>query len=493
VSQSTRTLLTLVVLLAAGVGVGLYAWKAVYEGDEKEEKKKDVDEHLFPLAEKGSDGGTPSVEFVKLKITSGTETTTLENDKSGWKVVSPVQAAADHITVEGITSALKTSKFKYVADEAPDDAALEKYGLKKPTFVIEAEALVGEAKERRSVKLVAGAENTFNGSIFMLRNDEKKVWGAEGGVKWSFQRTTLELRDKELVALDEPKVSAIDVKTKNHQYSLTRDADKNWVLRPAQPKKGEESFLADASAINGAIAGLKGERAAAFPEPETKTGLDAPFEDLTFTTETGTVRVKLSKVGGSDGGPEKIYEQRDDARGTVVGEVNANVLSHFDRNPYDLRDKSVLVFKKEAVAKVTFHPREGPDIVVEKDPPQPGAAAGETWRVTAPKAGAAKQFKIAAILWALGSIKGDTVDEHPKDLKKYGLDKPVTVSVATAEGKELGRLSVGADVADKPGQKYLKGTHEAVVGADATRLADLPANVDDVLEPPHMLVPDAGH
>lgn len=492
-SQSARTLLVLVVLLAAGLGVGLYAWKGVYEGDEKQTEVKNVEERLFsPLkaGEKLPDGGLPHFEFVKLKLVTGGQTTVLERESgaAAWKMTAPVAAGVDRIAVDGVTSQLQTSKFKYVADENPDDAALEKYGLKEPAFVVEAEALVGDAKERRTVTLRGGAENSFNGSIFMRRNDEKKVWGAEGGVKWSFQKTPLELREKEVISLEEQKVSRITVKTKNNDYTLERDADRSWVVEQAKPFKGEEKrFLADQNGISSSINGLKSERAISFP---TEPPAVEPFQELAFELEDAGVRVKLWKLDGADAGPERTVAWREDARGALLAEVSPNALSFFDRHPWDLRDRSLLQLKKDAVAKVTFRLADGTELVVEKEVADGGTA--ETWRATGPVKGAAKQFKIAALLWTLGSLKAsDVLEEKPKDLKKYGFDR--WVSLADASGRELARLQVGADVRDRPGFKYLKGSRDQIVAGDAQRLADLPSKVEDLLEtPPPGAATDAG-
>ena len=491
-TQAARTLLVLVVLLAAGIGVGLYAWKGVYEGDEKQTEVKNVEERLFsPLkaGEKLADGGLPRFEFVKLKLTAGGQTTVLEREsrEAAWKMTAPVAAGVDRIAVDGVTSQLQTSKFKYVADENPDDAALEKYGLKEPSFIVEAEALVGDARDRRSVTLRGGAENTFNGSIFMRRNDEKKVWGAEGGVKWSFQKTPLDLREKEVVSLDEQKVSRITVKTKNNDYTLERDADRNWMVEQAKPLKGEEKrFLADQNGISSSINGLKNERAIAFPAEQPAT---EPFEDLIFEQEDAGVRVKLWRLGGEDAGPpERTVAWREDKRGAVLAEVSPNALGFFDRHPWDLRDRSLLQFKKDAVAKVTFHLEGGTELVVEKELADGGSA--ETWRVTAPVKGAAKQFKIAALMWTLGSIKAsDVLEDKPKELKKFGFDR--WVSLADASGKELARLQLGAEVKDRPGFKYLKGSRDQIVAGDAQRLADMPAKIEDLLETPPVAA-DAG-
>jgi len=488
-SQSTRLIVVFLALFVVAGGVGLYAWKGVYEVEEKETKQKDVEERLFaPLkaGEKGPDGGSPQFEFVKLKLTTGGETTVLERQSAAdpWRITAPVEVGADKIAVESITSQLQTAKFKYVADEEPDDAALEKYGLKAPAFVVEAEALVGDSKERRSTVLYGGAENSFNGSIFMRRNDEKKVWGAEGGVKWSFQKTAFDLREKDVVQLDEQKINRITADTKNNRYVLERDADRQWVVKPEKPVKGEEpTFLADQGAISGMISGLKNERAVSFPK---ELPMGEPFEDVTFDLGDEKVRVKLWRLGGGDAGPEKAVLWREDKRGVVIAELQGTALSYFDRNPWDLRDRSVVQFKKEEVAKVTFHLANGTEIVVTKDVSDAGV--GETWRVTAPSEGPAKQFKLAALLWTVGSLKAtDVVEEKPKDLKKYAFDR--WIALADSGGKELGRLWVGADNTAKPGTTYVRGTRDQVVAADASRLADLPTKLEDVLDAP---VPTAG-
>ncbi len=131
-------------------------------------------------------------------------------------------------------------------------------------------------------------------------------------------------------------------------------------------------------------------------------------------------------------------------------------------------------------------------IVVTKDTSS-DAGTGEQWKVVAPTAGPAQQFKMAALLWTLGSIKYTKVtEEKPKDLKKYGLDAAARwVSVTGFDGKEISRLTIGKDVPGAAGQKYMLDSRGEVVEADATRLADLPNTVHDVLDLPRQLG-DAG-
>ncbi len=118
-------------------------------------------------------------------------------------------------------------------EETPDEASLQKYGLAPPQFVVTAEAMV--SGEPRTLKLEGGIENTFDGTVYLRRDGQPKVWSAEGGVRWTLQKSTFDFREKEVFGVDEAKVTKIEVKTKENQYTVERDANKAWqILKPIQ-------------------------------------------------------------------------------------------------------------------------------------------------------------------------------------------------------------------------------------------------------------------
>jgi hypothetical protein len=120
-------------------------------------------------------------------------------------------------------------------------------------------------------------------------------------------------------------------------------------------------------------------------------------------------------------------------------------------------------------------------VTVEKETLDAGPS--DSWRVVAPRTGKAKQYKIAAALWTLSAMKAtDVIEDQPKDVKKYGFDR--WISIRKSDNQELGRLSIGADIKDKPGQKYVRGTRNQVVAGDSSQLKDLPMSLDDLLEAP---------
>jgi len=498
--QTTRTLLMLVALAAIGGGVALYAYYGVHEKDRREDEKKDHDDRLFSparLGEKSKDGGIASVEFTALTITASGQVTALAHPAGeGWRIVNPVHASADKLVLDSILSQLQQAKFKSVIEEKPDAAALARYGLDKPTFTLEAQAEVGDNHEKRSVKLVGGIENTYDGTVFMQRDDQPTVYAAEGGARYAFQKSTFDLREKEVFPYTIDQLTKIEVKTANNHYRLEKDDKKEWQLR--EPTKEGADLLT----LTAMIAGLKNTHATAFPPDEADKhalrGLEPPQLLAKFElTDGGSLSYRAGKAP-PDAGDPSIYALIDGPDGPVLATLAKP--PEIDRNPGDLRDRTVLHFKKDQVAKIVFHAAatgDGgtkPDIVVERAA-RPDGGLEDSWNVTAPRAGKAKTFKISAMLWTLGSLKWEkSAEEKPKDWGKYGIDsRSRSVALFGADGKEITRFTWGKEVEGTP-LFYVRGTRDQALEANVERLTELPNDAVEVIEVPPAITPaaDAG-
>ncbi|MFZ5444333.1 MAG: DUF4340 domain-containing protein [Myxococcota bacterium] len=479
-NQGQKIVAQFVALLVVAGALGGYAYFGVYKKDQDKARQQEHDLRLFApqkLDEKQADGGSPPAEFTTLIVVAGEERTELERRGRDWWIVKPLEARADKLAIDGITSQLQSAKFKATLEESPDAATLAKYGLDRPRFSVEATATVNG--ETRAVKLVGGIENTFDGSVYVRRNDEKPVYLAEGGVRYTLSKSTFELRDKHPLALDEAKIQRIALQSVNNDYVLERAGDKAWnLVKPnAEP--------ADATVVSAMIAGVSQERAVRFP-PEADAralGFDKPFLAATITLSDGRF-VKLRVARQATDAGEQYFAIREDAEGSVLAELGVGA-TQFDRNPAELRDKAILRFRREAVTKLVFHdPAAGPDVVIEKESAD---ASAEAWRVTAPKQGKAKVFKVTGALWTLGSFKAlFSGEEKPKDWAKYGLDgKGRSITLFGEDGKELARLQIGKEVGpDKPNVFYVRGSRDQVFESDGSRFGELPFTLGAVLDEP---------
>jgi hypothetical protein len=489
-NQTRKVLLQLAAMVAVAGIIGGYAWFGIFKAEEAKKKKDDHDLRLFTpqkLDEKQSDGGSPPADWTHLVVTTTGLPVTLERVGQDWFVTSPVRARADKLVVDGILSQLQTAKFKQALDETPDAASLRTYELEPPHFVVAATAQVNG--ETRSVTITGGAENRFDGTVYVRRDTDPTVYTAEGGVRFMLAKSEYDLRDKAVLALDEAAIRTLEVKSVNNRFTLEREgASKQWNLT------APEKEPADAPTIASMITGAAGEKAQAFfPDTEQmrrELGLEAPLIDVRAElTDGGTVRLRGAKTWrdggvGSHGEPgEILVVLREDAEGATLARVEAGV-TQFDRNPADLHDRTVVRFRRELVTKIVFHdPAAGPDVVVQRDGVD---ASAESWRVVAPRAGKAKVFKVTGALWTLGAFKAlSPGEEHPRDWGKYGLDAQAkSIALFGEDGKELARLTIGKQVIGTPSGYWVRGTRDQVLQSDGSRFGEVALTLSDVLDEP---------
>ena len=475
-NQTTKLLTQLAVFLLLAGAIGGYAYFGIFKKERDDARRKDHDLRLFApqkLDERQADGGSPPANFTRAVVTFNGETTELEREAGeGWRVVKPVRAKADALVVDALISQLQSAKFKDTLDEKPDAQTLKKYGLDTPRFTVTATAVVNG--EVRSVKLVGGLENTFDGSVFVQRDDEPAVYSAPGGVRYALSKSTYELRDKQPFALEQKQLQKLSVKSPNATYELTRDG-KNWNL-------GADS--ADPSAVAGMINAVSSARAVRFLDdtPENRATYVGKPEVTALASFDGgsTVRLTASRVV-SDGGAS-YYGLREADDGDVLAELGSDALS-LERPVSTLRDQRVLRFAPELVTRVIFHNTDGVEVIVEKESVD---ASNESWHVTAPRTGKAKVFKVSGALWTLGNFKAlGPGEEHPKDWAKYGIDaKARFIALYTDGDKELARFTIGKLVDGTPSAYWVRGARDQVLQSDGSRFTELPFDVADLLDEP---------
>ncbi len=479
-SPFARSGLTLLGVGAAAAGLGLYAYFGVMKPDQAKERHTQTEERLFNAPVESAQDAGAAAELVSLTVEAKGEHTALTKSEGRWRLTEPVDAAADRTAVEGLLTQLQTAKFKRIIEEQPTPQDLKKYGLAPPRFLVRATArLPGGGSQE--VLLRGGIENPFDASVYLQREGDPRVYAAEGGVRWSLEKTTFDLRDKEVLALEEAKVASLEVKTRTHLLALARADATRWTL--TQPTQA----AADGPAVAALFTGLRQERATAFlkdsPEERKALGFEAPAVDATFTRTDGpAVRLRLAERG-MDGGVKQAFALREGGGPSVLAEVAPGALVVLGRTPAAFKDKAVLSFKKEDVARVTFAPGgKGAPLIVERV--RADAGMSEDWRVLAPQEGPARKFKLTSVLWLLQSLKASTVLDAA-DLRSLGLGPGArAVSLYDAQGKPIASLALGKEVPAKPGMLYAKGSASAAVEIDGTRVAELPTNAADVLDGP---------
>src|SRR5262245_46660165 len=193
--RGLRSTIALIVVLA---GLGAYIYFVTWKQPDTPADTKKLDK-VFTVA-------SDKIEEIKLTSASG-DATTLKKDGGAWKLTEPVASGADESEVGGITNALATADLIRVVD--PNPASLNDYGLSNPRIVIDFKA-EGDKDYR---KLFVGEKTPTGSDLFARRNDEKAVFLISSFQETSLNKSTFDLRDKNVLKVDRGKIDRVELST----------------------------------------------------------------------------------------------------------------------------------------------------------------------------------------------------------------------------------------------------------------------------------------
>ncbi|RPH71273.1 MAG: DUF4340 domain-containing protein [Myxococcaceae bacterium] len=483
-SARSKNLWTLLGAAVVGTGLALYAYFGVMKGEEKKDEQKRAAERLVQPVSR-PDGGTDTVRYDRLVVKAKGETTELARlPDQFWVITRPLKTAADVQTAEGIVSALQFARIRATVEEKPTPEDLHRFGLDKPGVEVVASA---EGVPPLTVRL--GVENPYDGSAYLQREGDLKVYSVDGSTRSSLDKGTFDLRDRDVLAVRDLGITRIEVRGKKRDWAVGRDPGQPYAfVRPARED-------ADTAAISGWLSSLRGTKATKYlpdsPAERKRTGVEKPVVEATFqrgTTET--VRVRLA-AGKAETDP--VYVLREDQYGPALAEVPRAALAALDKSPAELRDRSVLRAKPEDVSRIRIGSGDGA-LVLERQRPADGGP--ESWHVGGPTGAVADSFKASSLLYNLTSLRSQATEEKlPTDPKSTGLGPTArTLVFEGQDGKTLGSIAVGG-TSKKPAGTFVRDDRGRVVVIDSARLKELPSKAADLLPPPPPAAPvgaDAG-
>jgi hypothetical protein len=197
-------------------------------------------------------------------------------------------------------------------------------------------------------------------------------------------------------------------------------------------------------------------------------GLAKPRLTVTVAAPTGEKTLLLGKPT-ADG--KNVFAVRQGEK--EVFQLPKNTFDDLSKKPGDLRDKTLLSFKRDDATSVTV---TTPQHTMEL------TRSGKEWNITKPTAGKPKEDRLSTLLFTLEVVKGGrVVDEKPADLAKYGLDKPeIRVQVNLPKGNQ--ELLIGKKASDN--EHYARSNQqEAVFTVPDFTATDLKVKPEDLAQP----------
>jgi hypothetical protein len=393
--------------------------------------------YFFEFQKDTADKGEKLLKFTPDEITGvvindGQQEIRLQKDDSGkWKITSPIQAGADESTVSGVLAALSSAEITRTLVPNPSAEELKSFGLERPSIKVSVTTKSGLTLPG----LLIGAKTPVGSSVYVKRETKNDVLLANASVVPSLQRSVKDFRDKRIL---EFKADAV-------KQLIFRGARKDWVLE----KKGDDWFVdgpkvyrANPAEVGAMLSAVRFMSAQDFIEAEVadrrRYGLDPPRLRLSLSFGDGQRDIYF---GSSTEQTGEIYLALDSA--PTIYTVRTDVVKMLDKDSLALRDKTILPFSMDQVAKLKIErPKDALALVKSEN---------NNWSLEAPKKDAVAQETVTQYLRALRDLKTTRfVEDDAKDLKRFGLNQPsLRISLETKEGKNFG-LAIGG----KTGSEY---------------------------------------
>ena len=449
--RGLRSTIALIVILG---GLGAYIYFVTWKQPETPDTSKKLDK-VFAIAPDKID---------ELKITSASgDATTLKKESGTWKLVEPVAASADESEVGGITNALATADLVRVVDSNPSN--LNDYGLSNPRIAISFKA----AGDKDYKTLFVGEKTPTGADLFARRNDEKPVFLISAFQETSLNKSTFDLRDKNILKVDRDKIDSVDLVAGSQEVTLAKDGGDWKLAKPVAVK-------ADYGAVEGLISKLQTARmksiAAAEPTPADlkKYGFDKP--QATVNLNAGSAKATLLIGGKAE--DNTLYAR--DASKPMVVTIDSSLLDDIKKGPDDYRRRDLFEFRAYNATHVEIT-HNGQTVVFDRVKGG-NENTPDKWKRVSPNAGDVDKDKFDAFLAKIANMRAES---FVASTASTGLDKPaLTVAVKFDDGKKEERVTFGQGGKDGKDVYAARPSEPGAAKTDANDFNDTLKSLDEL-------------
>ena len=311
----------------------------------------------------------------------------------------PSPLSADPSTVSSFLNTLTTATVQDVVD--PHPASLKDFGLDPPAESLEVST---DAKPQQLTLLLGDETPTSNGLYAQVAGNPRLVT-MPGYLKTSLEKSLFDLRDKRAVTLDADQIRRIEVESKGKRWTLEKNPEGVWDLVLPPPVR------ADRSSADGLVSELRTLSMQTIVAEDKKKsaqhGFASPTLTVKLTSPQGSQSLELGKKDGDR------YDAVNSALAPIFT-LNSSVLTQFQKDPADLRDKDLFSFS-------TFDAKR-----LEIDTPKGHWAFEQNkdkWKETAPKPKDVMADKMDGLLSDVRNLRAASFPKSG-DLAALGLAKP---------------------------------------------------------------------
>lgn len=400
----------------------------------------------------------------ELQLRLGDEVTVCRKNNEGeWEITEPLKAEANQALVGVVVDSLKNLEIKRVVENSPMD--ISPYGLAYPN----AEATIISAGEPGELTLQLGWKGQVGDSLYVKRKDEARVLLVSHDLGKKIVQQASDLRERRVVIFDQNMLKRIELSYPDRRILLARQEEGWWILEPIKVRASRF----DVAQLIFAITAMKIEEFIDEPADLDQYGLAHPRVRVTLELE-GEENSPIIILGKKKKDSELAYAKRESKRPVYL--VKSYVIEDLTREVNQLREKKLFSFNRADVSKIEI--RHGKDILtLTRD-------SMREWRIL--EAGEAKAIKgeVDELLSALEELEVTRfVDDNPRDLGAYGLDRPILQESFWLGSDKMETLLVGKEEESKKEYFIKKGSETSVYLAKKGMVVKLMRNLNELKEP----------
>ena len=326
--------------ILAVILVALGAFYYVYEvrlGPEREKTE----------ARKGRIFAAELGEVTAVEVKRGAEVVKFQREGEGWRMLAPVATRADRGTVDELVTAVVTAKADREISANP--ASLAEYGLDSPKADVTL-----TVKDGQQLGLQLGGKNPTGVWVYGREMGKSAVLAVPDSVLRDATRPVTDYRDKTVLAFDRANVTGLDIAAPDETLGL-ESADGKWTLTRPTPRPADPDVVSDFLEKLGS-ARVK-EFVAENPASLQGYGLDRPVRVDIHTGRDKDRATKTLLVGRADPAKQGVYAMRPGEPSVLL--LPEELDKALPRNVGALRDKTVLPFDRDKIAKIEIDGPKG--------------------------------------------------------------------------------------------------------------------------------------
>jgi hypothetical protein len=279
---------------------------------------------------------------VELRKKDGGEVILVRGGSGKWQIAAQKPIHADQDAVSSMLSTLSAlNAERLIEDKA---ANLSQYGLTEPALEVGLTEKDGKTQE-----LLVGDDTPTGSAVYAKLGGDPRVFSIASYTKSSFDKTSNDLRDKRLLAVDSDKISRVELITKQQDIEFGRSKDEWQILKP-------KPLRADGFQVDELVRKLKdakmdlGTSGADEKKAASAFSSGSRVATVSVTDESGTQELQVRR------NKEDYYAKSSSVEG--AHKVSSELGKGLDKSLEEFRNKKLFDFGFNDPNKIEMH--DGP-------------------------------------------------------------------------------------------------------------------------------------